>query len=400
MTPDLFRVIGTPNCSLIEKLKKADLMPIGGHWIKAICIAEPHQKQGGGFNAGVYLYQRENGAYRVLKILAESQKELHGGIARKIETFNQMYQSIYEGELSQLATADYFYNSSNIIDMPYIHGEDVVLGEDFNIVTDGEQRKLYEFFDAYGFFITDYRIPGNIVRVNDQQSRKSYFLIRDVDLLGRRNSMTVTLQLLESEFLDSYKQAHNFQDKEEYEKLKAISEGKSLLELCDRSSSNGLEEEFIALKEALLTTMYAKKMRHEEYERIASTTNFPHLCDIMCQHRSKPGFFRSKMTSMMVLLHDEFKKDNYHQLKSFYKLQDNKLNLQLRSIGATSKNFIENTFAQDKAKLANANRFFKKLYYPEFTSQSRQALKDTLLANKREIFHTRDYIEEIKSKLK
>ncbi|CEG57062.1 hypothetical protein [Legionella fallonii] len=391
MNPELLHAIGTPSPKLIEKLNKADSLDIAGHSIKAISITD-HQdkKQGGGFNTGIYLYQRENGEYRVLKVLAEKNKDLYGGAARKIKTFNEMYQSIYEGEFSTLATAEQFYEASNIIDMPFINGDDVKIDEGFDITQKNEQQDLYKFFDAHGLFITDYRMDGNIVRVTDSKTAKSYFLIRDVDLLGRKNSLEVTPTILE--------EARQDLDTEEYQKLKAISGGVRIFDEPKQPHYNGEEADFFALRRALLQAMTANKINKEECTLIASAKNFPELCDRACQHETKPGFFDPEITKTMNLLRVELKKDNYHNLKSFYNFQDKMLNIQLRSIGATSQNFINNTYAQDKNKLATARTFFRHIYYPEFDSQSRETLKPTL--NKRDIFNKKNYIDEVKTELK
>lgn len=396
--PVLLKIINTPNQSLISQLEKADTHK--DYSVKAISLTEGDKKQGGGFSEAVYLYQNEKGEYRVLKVLAESQMHLYGGLKRKIDSFNQMYKSIYQGEFSDLATAKPFADSNNIIDMPYINGEEIKFDEDFNIVDEGNQKKLYEFFNENGFFITDYRIPGNVVQVSDEKG-KSYFLIRDVDLLGRRNSHEVTPTLLKEELLTSYEKTHNLLAKEEHDKLKAIYEGKPIFDQPKELLPKGVDTDFLKLQQTLLATMKANEITGNAYERIAQAKDFPQLCDGACQHHTKPRWYNSEATKTMDLLRDELKKDDYKNLKSFYEFKSDKyLNVQLRSIGATSKNFIQNNFAQDKDKLGTARNFFRNLYYPDFDAQKRKDIKNDLLGHKHDIFHNNAYINELKFKLK
>ncbi|ASQ45535.1 hypothetical protein [Legionella clemsonensis] len=402
--PALLKFITTPHPALIRQLEQAEPHNFDGIFIKAVPLAGQGNKEGGGFSEGVYLYQNEQGEYRVLKVLAKKQMNLYGGINRKIESFNQMYQSIYKGEFAELATAKFFGESGRIIDMPYINGEDIKIDTDFNIVDDGPQKKLYEFFDESGFFITDYRISGNVVQVTDDKG-KSYFLIRDVDLLGRRKSFEVTPELLEEELHSSYKEAHNHLAKEEYIKLKTIHSGERIFQESKAlSSTRGrVDSDFLKLQEALLTAMKANKITDNVYERIAQAKDFPELCDAACQHTTKPFLFSGSnflsMTKTMDLLRKELKKNEYYGLKSDYDFKNEKmLNVQLRSIGATSKNILKNEFAKNQTQLKTARDFFRELYYPAFDAKKRQAIKSDL-GDTRAIFNEKSYINELKFKL-
>jgi hypothetical protein len=170
----LVQAISTPPQKLITKLEiEGRVVMVGDQKIKRIPIGS------GGFN-DAYLYQKVGShEYRVLKVLQEEDKR-YGGIERRVEVFNQIYNTIYDKQLSSLATARVLPGSKMEMDMPYI------CGEDFNEATDGIE--LLNVFKANRFFITDHDVRGNIVIYEDKIRQKKYALIRDVDLVCSRMS--------------------------------------------------------------------------------------------------------------------------------------------------------------------------------------------------------------------
>lgn len=388
--------IQTPNSALLSQLEKAQTITIHGKPIKALPLMEDGgKKQGGGFAEAVYLYQNEQGEYRVLKKVHPEQAKAYGGVARKIETFNGMYKRIYDGGFSDLATARPFEGAEDIMDMPYIGGNDVVFDEGYNPMDDGPQKTLFEQFEQSGYFITDYRVPGNVVDATDSVEGRRYLLIRDVDLLGRRNSMKVTPQLLQDEFPENERQ-YKAELREEYQRFANIHAGPSMESIPQKT---GLEKDFEWLQQALLDEMHARKITGPVREGVEKAKNFVELCNAACQHHTPLKFYNSDETQTMGLLRDALKKGNYSHIKSAYQFDTEKLlNVQLRSIGSTRKNIMENTLAKQGDNLKKARDFFRELYHVDFQGEHGNKVKESLVTHA--IFHDKNYLNELKSKLK
>lgn len=241
----------------------------------------------------------------MLKKVHPEQAKAYGGVARKIETFNGMYKRIYHGGFSDLATARSFEGAENIMDMPYIRGNNVPFDEGYNPIGDGPQKKLFEQFEQSGYFITDYRVPGNVVEVTDSVEGRSYLLIRDVDLLGRRNSMKVTSQLLQDEFPEQERQ-YKAELREEYQRFAHIHAGSSMEPIPQKT---GLEKDFERLQQALLDKMHAKEITGPVREGVEKAKNFVELCNAACQHHTPLKFYNSDETQTMGLLRDSLKKE-------------------------------------------------------------------------------------------
>lgn len=392
----LIKAIQTPDSALLNQLANAQTITIQGKPIKAVPLMEDGgKKQGGGVAEAVYLYQNDQGEYRVLKKVHPEQSNAYGGVARKIDTFNGMYNSIYDGGFSDLATARPFENSKDIMDMPYIGGSPVSFDEGYNLIDEGPQKKLFEQFEQSGYFITDYRVPGNVVEVTDSLEGRSYLLVRDVDLLGRRNSLNVTPQLLQDEFPENQRKIH-YEKQEEYQKFRHIHADQSTKSLPKKT---GLEHDFEQLQQDLLAKMTAKKISGPVREGVEQATHFVALCNAACQHHTPLKFYNSDETQTMGLLRDLLKKGHYPDLKKTYQFDTEKLlNVQLRSIGATRKNIMENTLAKQGDNLKKARDFFRELYHVDFNGEYGNKVKESLATHA--IFHDKNYLNELKSKLK
>ncbi len=290
----LVKAINTPSTAVLNELKKrGQVIDLNGKKVQALFLGK------GGFGKA-YLYKTNN-EYRVAKVY-HSEEIGYGDIQRRVASFNSVYNSLYGEQLSSLATAtaSAFTGKQIILDMPYIGGIEYFNEKDRQEVHRNKVGELRQYFTNYGFFVSDFEQPGNIICFSDPKSNLKYILIRDVDVMGRK---------------DSYQQ--NGENSVTYSILKALDDSdleKDLTEYDFLNVLNNEEKTAPALKEDFeyhyLKSLLLQKMTpgHAKYDALNKAINFQELCFIAAQKRKKHIFSTDEgFTDVLDKLHSLLK---------------------------------------------------------------------------------------------
>jgi len=297
----LVKKINTPPESLLKKFAEESLeIDFSGKKIRALDL-----DASGGFGT-TFLYKDEaKSEYRILKVY-HTEEMKYGGLERRVKSFNDIYESVYDHDLASLASAAIFNGSKKILDMPYIGGSNYFNFHDSQLLRADKIQKLLYYFMKHHFFISDYDLRGNIMCFTDPETNRNYILIRDIDLVGRRDSFelhgnqSVTYEILKNPSSierDIYED--DFRSVLEWHKQKEI-----------KTESLDDSKHFQDIKSLLLAKITSE---HGKNTEVSNAKNFQELCFIAAQKRkthklsSDEGFTRVLNNLYDLVKNDEEK---------------------------------------------------------------------------------------------
>ncbi len=380
---NLVKKINTPPASvLVDFAEESELIDFAGTKIQALYL-------GSGDYGETYLYKDEAKAeYRVLKVFKKKEMGL-GNIERRVSSFNYIYTNLYDHELSPLATATTFNGSQTILDMPYIGGVNYFDASDSVFVRAEKIQKLLLYFKQYDFFVSDYDLSGNIMRFVDPESRINYFLIRDVDLVGRRDSYllrgneSVTYAILK----DPASLEHDIDEYDFFEIIK----NHPIEEI--KKESTEITTQFADIKSLLLQKLTEK---HAKYTALSESKNFQELCSIAAHKRNKYVFSKKEgFTDALDKLYDLLKNDKV-KLAAF-KLPDDLTKYDLQEIGFFGVLQMRGYHADFKLREKNLKYIYSIQENAEEFKADMEALKKySIFMRSYKELHTHDLQVEIK----
>lgn len=291
---------------------------------------------GRGGYGNVYLYKANN-EYRVAKVY-HFEETGYGGIERCVASFNAIYNTLYYQQLSSLATATAtaFEGSKIILDMPYIGGTNYFSQEDRLEVHRKKVSELRQYFVNNGFFVADGEMDGNVMLFCDPKSNVKYILIRDVDVVGRRDSYiqngenSVTHGILEElDELDS-----DFSKPlGKYDFLGVLKNEEE--KKTDPAAQENFEYNYI--KGLLLQKLTPA---HTKYDALSKAENFSELCFIAAQKRKKHIFSKDEgFTGVLDQLYEliQSERENIKALIANSRLPLNFTKYDLQEVGFYGK---------------------------------------------------------------
>ena len=315
----LAKAINTPPPAVLQDLANSQIMDLGGLKVQALPLGE------GGFGK-TYLYKSKD-EYRVAKVFHPGDMK-YGHIERRIASFNKIYSTIYDKQLTTLATARAFNSSDTILDMPYIGGEEYFDFRDSREVYTKQVQELIFYFTQYGFFVSDYVSSGNITCFTDPESNMKYILVTDVDLVGRKDSYeqggdeSVTYAIL--------KEAVPNDDIDQSEFFSVLTSEEEV-----KTEPSQFLTDFAEIQSLLLEKITAK---HPKHAALAHATDFPELCFIAGQKRKKNWFSTEEgFTDVLDKLYDFVNDEKYQALKNHYQLPQEFTKYDLQEIGFYGK---------------------------------------------------------------
>lgn len=331
---NLAKIINTPSETVLKNLADSNIIDLDGCKVQALLL-------GKGDFGKAYLYKAKD-EYRVAKKFHPGVEMGYGDIERRITSFNNIYNSLYNGRLAFLATACAFNGNKKILDMPYIGGEAYFNDNDQLDVSTKKAQELIFYFTQHGFFISDYNSPGNITCVFDQTSYVKYILVRDVDLVGRKDSYeqrgksSITYDILETAILDD--------DIEKSEFLTVLTKMEEV-----KIEPPDFLKDFAEIQMLLLEKVTAK---HPKYSALSQAKDFPELCFIAAQKRKKNFFSQEEgFTDVLDKLYHLLNNKKYNSLKKHYECPLELTKVDLQEIGFYGKIRLQ----KDNVKLREKN---------------------------------------------